>query len=349
MFHRKSLTIILLMFACVLTFTIVAGCSGGTTKFTEPRAYVCENGLNVVAVLDPSTGMSLGEIGLSHNPSGVAVSHDGNFVYINDGSNVAVADARTNRIVCDIATSQPTKGYLVVSPDDRRLYVVCNGGLSVIALTNSSGNEIGFIDSVDAMGIGISPDGKYVYTTDWGNCLLQLVNTGEMRIEKSIDLIPAGMSHGTIPWQGMQVKTAGQAVGLAVSPDGRHAVVGIWAGSFAPIVDLQSMTLEKAVPLNGRSFQCVAFSPDSKWVYISHYDGNRIIVLNGSTFEQLSSLDTAASPKNIAITPDGNYLYVTHENGPVEIIGLPYGGKVKTLDFAASKDGTNIAFNPAAR
>jgi DNA-binding beta-propeller fold protein YncE len=348
MIHRKGLTVILSIFACLLAFIIVDGCSG-VTKFTEPRAYVCEIGRNVVAVLEPGTGELLGEINVSHNPCGVAVSHDGNYVYINDGSGIAVADARTNRVVSNISTSQPTTGYLIVSPGDSHLYVVCNGGLSVIELTKGGGKEIGFVDNVAAMGIGISPDGKFVYTTDWGNCLIQVVNTGERRIEKSIDLIPANISHGTTPWQGMGVKAVGQAVGLAVSLDGRHAVVGIWAGSFAPVVDLQNMRLEKAVPLNGRSYQCVAFSPDSMWVYISHYDGNRIVVLNGSSFTQISSLNTAARPKNIAITPDGKYMYVAHEYGPVEIIGLPYCGNVKTLDFAASKSGMNIAFNPAAR
>jgi DNA-binding beta-propeller fold protein YncE len=317
-------------------------------NFSEPRAYICRFDSKAVSVLNASTGLPLGKIVLSHSPSGVVVSPDGNYVYINDGSVIAVVDARTNTIINNISTSQPTTGYLTISPDNRRLYVVCNNGMSVIALAKGGGIEIGFINNVSAMGIGISPDGKYVFTTDWGICLVQVINTGELRIEKTIDLIPASVSHGTIPWQGMQVKAAGQAVGLAVSPDGRHAVVGIWAGSFAPVVDLQGMTLEKAVPLNGRSYQCVAFSPDGKWVYISHYDGNRIVVLDGSTFAPISSLNTAASPKNIAITPDNKYLYVTHENGPVEIIGLPYGGDVKTLDFAASKDGMNLAFNPAA-
>jgi YVTN family beta-propeller protein len=299
-----------------------------------------------VEVLETATGRLLDEIILSHQPVGVATSHDGKFVYVTDGSSIAVVEAITNRVANHVPARHFTTGYLIVSPDDRHLYAVCDGGLSVMALEGDSGVEIGFVDGVTAMGIGISPDGRYVYTTDWGDCTMQVVNTEELRIEKTIDLIPASTTHDTIPWGSGQVKAAGQAVGMSVSPDGRRAVVGIWAGSFAPVVDLANLKLEKAVPLDGSSYQCVAFSPDGRLLYISHYGGNRILVLDSSTFRLVRTINTAASPKNIAVTPDGKYLYVAHENDPVEILGLPDGNAVNTLFFTASKSGTNIAFRP---
>ena len=316
--------------------------------YTGPTAYVCQKNSRSVEVLETATGRLLDEITLSHQPAGVVTSHDGKFVYVTDGSSIAVVEAITNRVANHIPASQFTTGYLVVSPDDRRLYTVCNGGLSVMKLEAGSGVEIGFVDGVTAMGIGISPDGRYVYTTDWGNCSMQVINTGELRIEKTIDLVPYYENRGTIPWEGGQVKAAGQAVGLAVSPDGRHAVIGIWAGSFAPVVDLVNQTLEKAVSLGGMSYQCVAFSPDGKRVYISHYNGDRIIVLYGATLGQIGAIKVAAAPKNIAITPDGKYLYVAHEDANVEIVSLSDYSIVRTLDIVASPSGQNIAFSPAA-
>lgn len=323
--------------------------SGGYNSiFTEPRAYICRNDTDSVSVYNASTGLYQCQISVTHIASGITVSRDGNYVYISDRSEIAVADARKNSFVNRIPTSHPTTGYLITSPDDRYLYAVCDKGLSIIELAPTSGREIGFVDGVTAMGIGISPDGKYVYTTDWGNCLLQVINTREQRIEKLIDLIPASAYHGTVPWKGAQVKAAGQAVGLAVSPDGLHAVVGIWAGSFAPVVDLQSKTLENSVSLDGRSYQCAAFSPDGKRIYLSHYDGNRIIVLDGTNYTPIGTIATAAHPKNIAITPDGKYLYVAHQQANVEVISLPDGTRLRTLNIKASESGQNIAFNQAA-
>jgi hypothetical protein len=76
------------------------------------------------------------------------------------------------------------------------------------------------------MGIGISP------TVNTSIRPTKLSAPGhkyeEQRIEKLIDLIPAS-AYQDGSWKGAQVKAACQAVGLAVSPDGLHAVVGIWA------------------------------------------------------------------------------------------------------------------------
>ncbi|HUL62084.1 MAG TPA: hypothetical protein VLT35_03395, partial [Methanocella sp.] len=143
-------------------------------------------------------------------------------------------------------------------------------------------------------------------------------------------------------------KAAGQAMGIGVSPDSGHAVVAIWAGSFAPVLDLQSQSLLKGISLNGRSYQAVAYSPDGGRVYLSHYDGSRIVVLDASSFTVIDYIPVAPRPTYIAITPDGTQLYVAHEGGDVEVIGLPGGGRIRTFDLNAHTKFMSIAFSTPA-
>ena len=347
MSHRCGFTQITLLFICLLTIALIAGCTG-QTKFTEPRAYIGELDSGTVSVLDADSGQSLGEIKTISVACGIVVSNNGNRVYINNGNNIAVVDARTNRIINNITTSHAVTGFLVLSPDNAYLYAACSGGLSIITLTGDSGNEKAFIDGVVATGIGVSPDGKFVYSTDWWNCKLQITNIDKRQIEKTIDLIPADYSHMTQPWEGKPVMVAGQAEALTVSPDGRYVVIGIWANNYVAVVDLQTLSLAKTVTLNGKSFQGVTYSPDGKYVYIADYDGEKIIVLDGASFSPLSSFSVAPRPRNIAIAPDGKHMYVAHDHGDLEIVQLPYGDSIKTIRITANKEGSNIAFNPAA-
>lgn len=340
-----------MVFTTIMVFSALSGCLAGLPgqqKFTEPRAYICQADSGIVSVLNQTSGSTVTEIKMPASPLGATVSHDGNRVYVSNGYNVSVLDARKNEITGNIQTRAQPTGYLAISPDDKHLFVVCNGGLSIIDLTSSKGNETAFVDGVTAMDIEISKDGKYLYTTDWGKCALQVTNTQTGKLEMTLNLLSGDQPQGTTLWQGGQVATAGQAVGLDVSPDGRQAAVGIWAGSFVPIVDLQSLAMEETVSLNGRSYQGVAYSSDGNRLYLAHYDGNRIVVLDTLSYSLIGYFPVANSPKNIEITPDGKYMYVTHEAGKIEILSLPGGHRLKTLNIIASKDGKNIAFNPAA-
>ncbi|CAJ35950.1 hypothetical protein RCIX533 [Methanocella arvoryzae MRE50] len=349
---RLSRTALIAMLCTiVLAFSAFSGCLSGLPvqgKFTEPRAYICQADAGIVSVLNQTSGATVAKIEMPARPLGAAVSRDGGRVYVSNGRNVSIIDARTNKITGSIPTRAPTTGHLAVSPDDKRLFVVCDGGLSIIDLARGKGNESAFVEGVTAMDIGTSKDGKYVFTTDWARCALQVTNTQTGRLEMTINLLSRDLPQGSTTWKGEQVALAGQAAGLDVSPDGKQAAVGIRDGSFVPIVDLQSLSVKETISLNGTSYQGVAYSPDGSRLYLAHYDGNRIVALDTQTYGLAGYIPVGEKPMMIEITPDGKLMYVTHEHSEVKVVSLPDGTLLKTLNMIVSGNGKTIAFNPAA-
>lgn len=316
---------------------------------TRPKAYICQYMTQNVTVLDADNGSIVDEIHLPIVGSGVAASHDGNYVYISGYDQLYVVDSSTDMIMNTIAMRpHVSTGFLAVSPDDRNVYVACQDGMEVISLNGSEGKPVAFTPGNMAVGIGISPDGKYVYTTDWSNCMLRVYNTSERRFVKFIGLIPEYYTDEYISLQGTPIKAVAQAGGIAVSPDGSRALVGMWYGTFISAVDLKAMALEKAIHLYRPSNRCGVYSPDGSRVYLLCYDYGVIFVLNSSTFEELNRFYVGPWPVSIAVTPDGKYLYVSYQQSNMEVYRLSDGARIRSLNFTACLSGTNIAFIPAS-
>jgi DNA-binding beta-propeller fold protein YncE len=366
------LTVVFLLLACTLSLVLVCGIAyflyitfspapapsspalAGTPTPIDgmvkgSKAYMCQDFTSNVTVLDVDTGSVLDEICLPAVVSGVAASHDGHYVYIVTYNRVYLVDSRADRIVNSVTTSQhTTTGFLAVSPDDRYLYVVCSDGMEVIALDGDDGAPVAFTPGVKAVGIGISPDGRYVFTTDWSNCSLQVYNTTDRCIEETIDLVPDYYSHENLSLRGTMINAAGQAGGITVSPDGSRALVGIWYGTYISAVDLRAMAFEKAIHLYRPSNRCAVYSPDGSLVYLMCYDYGVIFILNGSSFGEIKSFGVGPWPVDIAITPDGQYLYVSYQQSDMAVYHLPEGTFVRTINNTPRWSGTHIAFVPAA-
>ncbi len=120
--------------------------------------------------------------------------------------------------------------------------------------------------------------------------------------DKEYCFIDTNLKTAVLP-SGRKVTPAGQTIrithdpfGMSVSPDGKKAVT-LHNGVFTIInlADLNALRVPSydgkiASPLSNGSFLGVAFSIDSKWVYLSGGDNGAVIIYDISTFKRIDSI-----------------------------------------------------------
>ena|GEM_PF-5061046 len=131
------------------------------------------------------------------------------------------------------------------------------------------------------------------------------------------------------------------AMPLAVASASRAEIV---TDTSSPVVDTIPLVTPNSPALGG-----IAASPNGKDVYVAIAEGESIAVLNASTHQISSVIQTLASPIFMEVSPDGTTLYVTDEASDLEAIALPIGGVLFTLPVgsnpqlvAVSPDNTKV-------
>ena len=98
---------------------------------------------------------------------------------------------------------------------------------------------------------------------------------------------------------------------VAVSPDGRFALVAGYEANTADLIDAK--TMRRTGPFRvGDKPQSVAFARDSAHAYVVNEGTNTVSVLNGRTGVTTSVVRVGTSPRSIAVSPDGRLAYVSN-------------------------------------
>ena len=157
-----------------------------------------------IAAPEPPVKNALGTARVGTFPTGIAVSPDGNRVYVvNSGDDsVSVIDAENGTAALTIAVGHAPYG-IALTADGRKAYVA-----------NASGNSVSVIDTqtqtvtatiavgAKPYGVATDPDGDRVYVTNQADGTLTVIGA-----------VKATITVGGAP------------TGVAVSPDGRYAYV----------------------------------------------------------------------------------------------------------------------------
>ena len=101
----------------ILTFLILSVLYTGTA-LAEPFAYVANQDSDNVSVIDVSTNTVVDTVGVEE-PQGVAVTPNGNFVYVtSNGSNVSVIQTSTNTVLTTVGVGEGPFGVAVTPNGD---------------------------------------------------------------------------------------------------------------------------------------------------------------------------------------------------------------------------------------
>jgi YVTN family beta-propeller protein len=112
---------------------------------------------------------------------------------------------------------------------------------------------------------------------------------------------------------------------VAVSPDGRRALVANQAAGVVTVVDTATNAVTARVPVPTGPPQYLTFSPDGRRAYVSIWNQARTVaavgVLDTETNQFVATIPVRTRPYLSAVTPDGQRLYVpNHDSGTISVI-----------------------------
>ncbi len=186
------------------------------------RLYIAEATAGQVAVFDINTQKVASTIRVPAEPTGLALTRDGAFLYVTCGGvkgTVCVIDTRAAKVLRTWPAGH-TPTAPVLSPDGKSLYVCHRFENDVSVISTENGKQVARIPALrEPVAADITPDGKWLFVAnllphgsavgDSVACNVSIINTGTMAFEKDIAL-PNGST-------GLH--------GLIVSPDGRFVFV----------------------------------------------------------------------------------------------------------------------------
>ncbi len=177
-----------------------------------------------VTQIDTATGKTIRTLRVGLHPRGMALTREGKLYVANfDGESIDVFDGpsygHTYRLkVCRIPR------HLALSPDEKTLYISCYHDSEVHALDLATELVTHTVKvGANPKSLEVTRDGRYVYSADYGEDAhgVSVVDTTDWTAR--IFSIP-GMDRGS---------------GVAVTPDGQHALVTGWYDNHVYLVGFQ--------------------------------------------------------------------------------------------------------------
>jgi serine/threonine-protein kinase len=217
--------------------TIVAASS--TTGYLQRKAA------NTLSMIDPGTGQVTTSLPLAAAVIAMALSPDGQRVYLTDrSSSLQVLDRATGSTVASVPLGGQAKG-IAVSKDGRQVFVAGSTGLKIVDTADHTvAATVGLRN--DASGIALTPDGKTAVAI-----------TSSNNSAVGIDL-----ASGAIQWT---VPVGERPDSLVVTPDGQQALVASNSGGVT-VIDLGTRKTSD-LPV-GNSAQDITLSPNGSFGFV---------------------------------------------------------------------------------
>src|SRR4029077_14517801 len=121
-----------------------------------------------VSVINTATNTVIATITVGDDPNGIAITPNGNFVYVAnfESANVSVISTSTNTVVATINTTGEAPLRVAISPNGNFVYVTdVNDGMSVISTASNTVVDTIMLTNASS-GIVINPAGTLLYVTD---------------------------------------------------------------------------------------------------------------------------------------------------------------------------------------
>jgi PQQ-dependent catabolism-associated beta-propeller protein len=277
------------------------------------RLYVSSEKDNAIAIVDAAKLEVVASPVVCKRPRHMQLSPDRKLLYIACGDDQAVAvwDIAANKLVAKLDVGEDPEMF-DISPDGRMLYA-SNEEDSALTAFDLSSRKKAFEVKVggEPEGVKVSPDGKLVYVTSEVAGVVHVIDVGTRKVVKNIPVgkrprrllrvggelwvtneLDGGVSlirladhtvQGRIDFlpPGMRSEDV-TPVGMALSPDGKTAYVGLGRANHVGVVDTASHQVKGYVLVGRRA-----------WGLAVSRDGSRLYVANGLS-DDMTVVDTAA-------------------------------------------------------
>jgi YVTN family beta-propeller protein len=264
------------------------------------RAYVTNSNSTTITIIDININTVIGVIGGFDGPSGMAITPDGAYAYVNNyggpeglgsgnGRTVNVVDLNINAIIGDPIEVGIAPAAVAITPNGHYIYVANyvdgnpeTGTVSIID-TNTNTVVATIPNFSGPFAIAITPNGKYAYITNFGSNNFAPFGTTVSVLKLSTNTIKATIDVGIQP------------AGIAISPNGDYAYVtnyntlyAVGAPQFADltagqgtinIIETKHHKVIAPTIAVGQSPANIAIAPNGKHAYVSNYTSNTVNVI----------------------------------------------------------------------
>jgi YVTN family beta-propeller protein len=306
-------------------------------------AFVSNTSDNTVSMIDTQTlAEILPRIPVGRRPQGLAVSPNGKRLYVvhESDNRVFVVNATTGAVIGQVFIP-PTTGAsakdVLVSPDNRFVYVAnyANGSVDVISAANGSVHSIPA--AAGPRRLAITPDGAYVLAADYLGDMVTVVDTSTNSFVKNI---PVGH----------------QPRGIAITPDGTKTyVTNVNTLGSVSVIRNSDFTVTSTIPVGDTPWHVIVPpAPNNRYAYVSNtgsgVQSSSISIIDTTTDLVVKTLGRANGVGNgpfwSVVNPNGNKLFISNSR---ETVGDPGGGTVSIIDLRSQRllpPITNVGSQP---
>jgi YVTN family beta-propeller protein len=290
------------------------------------RLYVLSNGDGAIRFFDTSTRQLVRPPIVVGTGERLAVSRDGQWLYVAAGSVLAI-EVATGAVT---GISFSLSSDLVFSLDGKKLYVSDrNASLVGVVDTdpgsptfNTVAKQIVLADE-EPYGLALSPDGSRVYVSNRQNLA---------RTETSVDVIDTTNDVLLPPRAVLTLGPGGGVSRLVVSSDGQRIYVTNESSNDVAVLDAASVSQIDVIHTGGAALRDVAIAPDEQTLLLSAKSPTDALLAININSKGLIQAIPISSPVFIALTEVPTplvYVSVYSDPGSVQVIAT--GGSLLSL------------------
>jgi YVTN family beta-propeller protein len=278
---------------------------------------------------------------------------------------ISIIDTRTLEVTGTIPLGAGKPNRVVFTPDGRTAWVVYD-----------KSHDLGIVDAetrklVKRVKIGgnpynlaVSPDGRFLYVLDWSSDTSNdeviaydlKADKIEWRLEVSTWpahglfsrdgklLYVSGETAGDLTVIDLASRTAvarivhggGDAMGLALSPDGKTLYAG--AGENKSVLKIDTATHKQvaSIAMPGVVHE-TTLTLDGKFLYVTLRKANKVVVVSTADDKIVRTIDSRGYPDLVTMEPSGKYALVTNR----------YADAVSVIDVTSHKEVRRIPVGKA--
>ncbi len=292
-------------------------------------AYVPNFDSNNISVINSKTNSVITTIPVGGNPEGVAVSPDGNFVYVtnsafftSDRGGVTVINTNNNSVITTIPVGRNPVG-ICISPDGSRVYVTNNSSFSpdagTVSIINTTTNIViaEITVGISPSGITISPDGSKVYVTNENSNSVSVIST-------TTNSVVATIRVGAYP------------NGICISPDGNLVYVANYLSDNVAVINTLSNRVIAYIQTEKYPWG-MASNPDGRSVYVTNSGSNSISVIDVGSNKIIKNIQVGNTPYGVGVNSTGDRVFVTNfKDNSVSIINTNTNQVMETVSVGIS-------------
>jgi YVTN family beta-propeller protein len=312
--------------ACLALLAALALCSSASAR----DVYVANSGNGTVSVIETSTNGVVGEVPVGGEPVDVAITPDGRYAWVVDGSGgtVSAIDTRTRTVVQGpIGVGAAPRG-IAITPNGGRVYVTNSGDDTVTVLNTGTFQPVGDPIPVgkEPDGVAITPDGGTAFVAQRGGDI-SVIDTNSAEVVDTIDdsfgpsriaitqdgrraFVTNHLSDSVTAFSpasrsviGTPIAVGSEPTGIGATPNGSFAYAASAVDGTLTQIDT-GLDLPIGAPLEFPGATGVAITPDGVQGYVTDGGGSTVSVLDTNRGLPAGAITVGEKPVAVAVVPD---------------------------------------------